>query len=111
MTKNSLLSIREALVAANFSDETAMAELEKEIHRGEAEKVAKAALYNTAKVVVLNTLRVANAPVTVAELYEECKDELPRDFKKAQVQYGLINYWKDEVECIPGKVNTYKVRA
>jgi len=111
MTKASLTAIYNALIAANFSDETAMAELEKEIHRGEAEKAAKVAMYDAAKTAVLNALAIANTPVTVAELYEECKDELPRGFTKAQVQYGLTHYWTAEVEKTEGKVNTYKVRA
>ena len=111
MTKNSLTAIYNALIAANFSDETVMTELEKELHRGEAERAAKVALYDAAKVVVLTALRVANAPVTAAELYEECKDELPRGFTKAQVQYGLTHYWTTEVEKTEGKVNTYKAKA
>ena len=89
----------------------AMQELEKELRRGEAEKAAKAALYDAAKVVVLNALRVANVPVTVAELFEECKGELPNGFTKAKVQYGLTHYWTEEVVKTEGKVNTYSLRA
>ena len=112
MTKTSLTAIYNALTAIDFEGkETAMQELEKELHRGEAEKAAKVALYDAAKVVVLEALRVANVPVTVAELYEECKDELPRGFTKSQVQYGITHYWTEEVVKTEGKVNTYSLRA
>ena len=110
MTKNSLTAIYNALIAANFSDKTAMTELEKELHRGEAERAAKAALYESAKNVVLEGLRIAKVKVSVAELYEEIKDELPRGFSKAQVQYGLSHYWTDEVVKTEGKVNTYQLK-
>ena len=112
MTKNTLTAIYNALTNVTFEGkETAMQELEKELHRGEAEKAAKVALYEAAKDVVLNALRVANTAVTVAELYEECKDELPRGFTKAQVQYGLTHYWTEEVTKTEGKVNSYSLRA
>ena len=112
MTKASLSAIFNALTNVDFEGkETAMQELEKELHRGEAEKAAKAALYDAAKVVVLNALRVANVPVTVAELFEECKGELPHGFTKAQVQYGIAHYWTKEVIKTEGKVNAYSLRA
>ena len=106
MTKNSLTAIFNALTAIDFEGkETAMAELEKEIHRGEAEKAAKVALYEAAKDVVLSVL---DKPMTIADAYEACKDELPRGFTKAQMQYGLTHYWADDVIKTTGKVNEYK---
>lgn len=106
MTKASLTAIYNALTAINFEGkETAMAELEKEINRGVAEKAAKVALYDAAKVVVLSVLK---NPMTVADAYEACKDELPRGFTKAQMQYGLTHYWAKDVVKTVGKVNEYK---
>ena len=98
MTKASLTAIFNALTNVDFEGkETAMAELEKEINRGVAEKAAK--------VVVLAVL---DKPMTVADAYEACKDELPRGFTKAQMQYGLTHYWAKDVVKTTGKVNEYK---
>ena len=106
MTKASLTAIFNALTNVDFEGkETAMVELEKEINSGVAEKAAKAALYDAAKVVVLAAL---DKPMTVADAYEVCKDELPHGFTKAQIQYGLTHYWTDDVVKTTGKVNEYK---
>ena len=106
MTKNSLTVIFNTLTAIDFEGkETVMAELGKEIHRGEAEKAAKIALYESAKDVVLSVL---DKPMTIADAYEACKDELPRGFTKAQMQYGLTHYWADDIIKTTGKVNEYQ---
>ena len=106
MTKASLTAIYNALTNVDFEGkETAMVELEKEINRGVAEKAAKIALYDAAKVVVLAVL---DKPMTIADAYEACKDELPHGFTKAQMQYGLTHYWAKDVVKTTGKVNEYK---
>lgn len=106
MTKSSLNTIFNALTSIDFEGkEAVMAELEKEIHRGDAERAAKNALYEAAKVVVMATL---SKPMTAADAYEVCKDELPHGFTKAQMQYGLTHYWANDVIKTSGKVNEYK---
>jgi len=108
MKKSTYEAIYAALSSVEFeSKETIMAEVYKEIHKGEEAKAAKAALYEMAKPIVLEGLRVAGAPVTVAELYDEVKGELPEGFTKAQVQYGITHYWTDEVVKHEGKTMSY----
>ena len=111
MTKNTLTVAYSVLSSVEFEGkETVLAEFEKELNRGKAEREAKDALYESAKVVVMEALRGLTVPVTVAELYEECKDELPRGFSKSQVNYGLTHQWADEVTKIEGKVNSYRIK-
>ena len=111
MKKSTYEAIYTALSSVEFeAKETVMAELYKEIHKGEEAKAAKVALYDMAKPIVLKGLRVAGVPVTIAELYEEVKGDLPEGFTKAQVQYGISHYWTEEIEKIEGKVNSYRLK-
>ena len=110
MKKSTYEAIYTALSSVEFeSKETVMAELYKEIHKGEEAKAAKVAQYEATKPVVLEGLRVAGAPVTVAELYEEVKDDLPEGFTKAQVQYGISHYWTAEIIKHEGKTMSYSL--
>ena len=108
MKKSTYEAIYAALSSVEFeSKETIMAEVYKEIHKGEEAKAAKIAQYDAAKPIVLEGLRVAGVPVTIAELYDEVKGELPEGFTKAQVQYGITHYWTDEVVKHEGKTMSY----
>ena len=110
MKKSTYEAIYTALSSVEFeSKEAVMAELYKEIHKGEEAKAIKVAQYERAKLIVLDGLRVAGAPVTIAELYEEIKDELPEGFTKAQVQYGISHYWTAEVTKHEGKTMSYSL--
>ena len=80
-------------------------EIVNELAKGEAKAQANRDLYAEAKSVVLGAL--SDTPVTIGELYEEVKDELPEGFSKGKVQYALTRLWADEVVKIEGKVNTY----
>ena len=112
MKKSTYEAIYTALSSVEFeSKEAVMAELYKEIHKGEEAKAAKVALYEMAKPIVLEGLRVAGAPVTIAELYEEIKGELPQGFSKSKVQYAVTRLWSDEIAKTEGKTNTYTVKA
>lgn len=111
MKKSTYETIYVALSSVEFeSKETVMAELYKEIHKGEEAKAAKAAQYEAVKSIVLGSLRIAGAPVTIAELYEEIKGELPEGFTKAQVQYGITHYWTDEITKHEGKTMSYSLK-
>ena len=80
-------------------------EIEAELNKG-AEKAAKnRAMYDAAKVVVVSGL--TDTPVTVAELFESIKDSLPEGFTRSKVQYGITNYWADEVVKHEGRPATY----
>ena len=110
MKKSTYEAIYTALSSVEFeSKEAIMAELYKEIHKGEEAKAAKVAQYEMAKSIVLEGLRVAGVPVTVAELYEEIKGELPEGFTKAQVQYGITHYWTAEIVKHEGKTMSYSL--
>ena len=107
MKKNSLVAIKTALTNFGFADEDIMAELTAEINKGEEQKAKNAAVYASFHDIVMKALAEATAPVTIAELYEEIKGELPEGFTKAKVQYALGHYWEAEVVKTEGKVNTY----
>lgn len=111
MTKNTLKALYAALTNVDFAEkETAMAELEKELNRGEAEKAAKVAEYEAAWPVIAESLRVIGKPVAVADIYNEAEKELPEGFSKNRVSYGLTHQWADRVVKSEGKVNLYSLK-
>ena len=81
------------------------AEIEAELSRGEAKAQANRDAYAQAKDVILNAL--SNTPVTISEVYEEVKNDLPEGFTKSKVQYAITRLFADEVVKHEGKVNTY----
>lgn len=97
MTLSTLNALR-----ALTTDPAMLAELDAEIarvtkaaDRKAVQAQAKATAYDAAKVVVLDALRDAGAPVTAAELYEEVADALPEGFTKGQLVYGLTRLWAE----------------
>lgn len=107
-TLNTLLSLT--------TDETIVAELTAELEKAKkaaAKKAevtaAKEAEYAAAHDVVMGVLADAVAPITLAELYEACGEELT--ISKSKLAYALRVYWADEVEKAEGKVNTYARKA
>ena len=105
MKKATLSIIYDALKSITDFDPEVIAEVEKELNRGEAEKVKNAELYEIAKPVILGAL--SDTPVTISEIYDEIASELPEGFSKGKVQYALTRLWKDEVTKTEGKVNAY----
>lgn len=98
------------------TDETIVAELTAELEKAKkaaakkAEEVAtKAAVYAEAREVVMGVLADATAPMTLADLYAACGEEL--SISKSQLAYALRVYWADEVEKTEGKVNAYAIKA
>jgi len=107
-TLNTLLSLT--------TDETIVAELTAELEKAKkaADKkaevaAAKEAEYAAAHDVVMGVLAEAVAPVTLAELYEACGEELT--ISKSKLAYALRVYWANEVEKTEGKVNLYSLKA
>ena len=86
-------------------------EIQAELNRNAEKAAANRELYEAAKSVVFEGFRVAGTPVTIAELYEEIKDELPSGFSKSKVQYAVTRLWSDEIVKTEGKTNTYTVKA
>ena len=110
MKKSSYEAIYTTLTAINYDNAEVMEALRKELNRGAEIKAKKASEYEQAKEVVLATIRIANAPVTVAEIFNSCENDLPEGFTKNKVNYGLTHYWTDAVEKIEGKVNSYRIK-
>ena len=108
MKKATLSTIYDALKSINFDPEV-LAEVEKELNRGEAEKAKNAELYAQAKAIVLGAL--SDTPVTLSEIYDEVANDLPTGFTKGKVQYAITRLWADEVTKVEGKVNTYARKA
>jgi len=80
-----------------------------ELARGEAKAQANRDMYASAKDVILDAL--SDTPVTIGELFDEIKGDLPEGFTKSKVQYAVTRLFKDEVVKIEGKVNTYTRKA
>ena len=95
------------LNAIDFENKDAiMVELNAEVNRGAEAKAQKWAEYDAVKPVVLDAL--SDTPVTIAELYDTVRDELPDGFTRGKLQYAVTKLWVDEIVKIDGKPNTYK---
>lgn len=82
------------------------AELEAELAADNEKKLAKNAEYDAIYEVIMTVL--SDTPMTVAQIYDACNGALPKGTTKNKIQYGLLNYWKDEVVKIEGKPNQYR---
>ena len=108
MKKVSLSTILSLIATIDTPEaEQIRAEITAELNKGAEKANANRTLYDQAKEIVLNGLTMCDKPVTIAELYEEVKGDLPKDFTKAKVQYALSHYWGDEVVKTEGNPNTY----
>lgn len=108
MKKATLSTIYDALKSIDFDPEV-LAEVEKELNRGEAEKAKNTELYEQAKAIVLGAL--SDKPATISEIYDEIASELPDGFSKGKVQYAITRLWADEIVKTEGKVNSYSRKA
>ena len=107
MKKSTMNAIAAVLASVDFENKSAILdELNAELNKGAEKRAAKAAEYDAVRETILGGL--SDTPVTIAELYEGIKDELPEGFSRNKVQYAIVNLYKDEVEKISGSPNTYK---
>ena len=107
MKKNTMIAIAATLSNIDFENKDAiLAELNADINRGAEQKAAKDAEYAAVHDIIIGAL--SDTPVTIAELYDAVKDELPDGFGRGRVQYGVTKLWAPEVVKIEGKPNTYK---
>jgi len=83
----------------------AKAELEAEFAKDEKRKAATADKYASFHDLVIDNL--TDTPVTLAELFDDIKGDLPEGIEKPNVQYALTRLWKSEVKVIEGKPNQY----
>ena len=81
-----------------------------EYEKSAAKTTAKMDAYEQAKPVVFSA--IANAPLTVKDIFAVCENELPDGFTANKIQYGLLHYWTNEVVKIDnGKAPfTYQVK-
>lgn len=108
MKKATLSAIYTALQTIDFDAEM-LAEVEKELHKGETEKAKSAEMYEVAKPIVFGAL--SETPVTLSEIYDEIADALPEGFTKGKVQYAITRLWADEIVKVDGKVKGYAIKA
>ena len=73
----------------------ALQALEEELEKDKKAKSAKAQGYSELWDIIYR--HMDEAPKTVNDIYESCKDELPEGITKNKIQYGLNNYWTDVV--------------
>ena len=106
MKKLSLVAIKNALVGFGFEDVDILAELDKEITKGDAQKAKNAEAYESIHDLVIGTL--TSAPATVSEIWEAIEDEVPEGITKGKVQYALTHLWQDEIVKVEGKPNGYR---
>lgn len=106
MTKNEMRSLLNYLNGEDVDVTEIKAKLEAELAKDADAKAAKAAEYDAIREVVFSKL--GSSPMTVADLFAACADELPEGTTKNKVQYGLLNYWADEIVKIEGKPNQYR---
>lgn len=110
MTKNTMNAIFAALTNVDFENKTEiMAEIEKELNRGAAEKAAKTAEYEKAWPIVEEAMRMIGNAATVADIFAEAENRL-EGFSKNRISYGMTHYWGDRVVKTEGKVNLYSLK-
>ena len=109
MKNSTIKTIYAILTGANTDEAEKLAvirELEDDFAKQAEKASAKLDTYETIHDVVMAHL--GDKPMTVAEIFTACESELPDGTTKNKVQYGLLNYWKDEVVKIEGKPNQYR---
>ena len=84
-------------------------ELVAELNKGAEKAAANREMYAAAREVVMNA--IGDKPMTIAEIWEATKDEMPAGMTKSKVQYAMREYWADDVVKIEGKVNEYRRKA
>lgn len=109
MTKATLSALVSIVVDSDVEDKDAiLAELNKELTRGDAVKAEKAQAYDKAWPIVRETLAMCENGATVAEIAESIDDGV---LTKGQLTYAFGHQWADRVVKTAGKVNTYALKA
>jgi len=65
--------------------------------------------YDAAKEVILPLIH--DTPMTAKDIFAACADSLPEGFTAHKVQYGLRNYWADEVNKIENGKKAFLYQA
>lgn len=81
-------------------------EITTELNRGKEKAAANRKTYEDTHDAIVGAL--GSTPVSVQELYDEIKEDLPTGFSRSKVQYALNHFWEDEVGIDrSGKSNLY----
>ena len=108
MKISTLTAISAVLSSIDFANKDAiMSELSTELHRNDAVKEAKAALYEAAKPIVMEVFEQTDAPLSVAEIWEAIEGNVPDGFTKSKLSYALSRLWGDSVKAEKGRVMGY----
>ena len=110
MKKISLEAIRDYLTEQGALTEI-RDEIVAELAKGAEKAEANRALYAEAHDVIVGVMANLTAPATIADIYEEAKNDLPEGMSKGKVQYAITRLWADEMVKTEGKVNTYALKA
>ena len=89
---------------------TAIEDIRAEYEKSAAKATAKMDAYEQAKPFIFAA--IADAPLTVKDIFAACEDNLPDGFTANKIQYGLLHYWNDEVVKIDNGKSpfTYQVK-
>ena len=106
INKNEMRNLLNYLNGEDVDMTEIKAKLEAELAKDAEAKAAKATEYDAIREVVFSKL--GSAPMTMADLFKACEAELPEGTTRGKVQYGILNYWADEIVKIEGKPNQYR---
>ena len=106
MKKSTLETIRIFLADCDYDNHEVLAELDKELNKGEEVKARTAATYDAIHDLIVGSL--SDTPVTCSELFDAIESELPEGVTKGKVQYALTHLWQDEIVKVEGKPNGYR---
>ena len=111
MKNTTIRTIYDILTGANTNETDKMAcirEIE-DMFTKNAEKVTKKMdFYDELWECVAQVL--SDKPMTVAEIWEEIKDNAPEEATRNKVSYALTHYWTEKVVKIEGKPNQYRIK-
>lgn len=107
MKKSSLQSLVAFLNGETVTNiDEIKAELETELNKNAEKAAANRELYAATREIVLGA--IADKPMTIAEIWEAVKDEVPEGMTKSKIQYAMREYWAGDVVKTVGKVMEYK---
>lgn len=107
MKKNTLVALVAYLNGETVTNlDEIKSELEAELNKNAEKAAANKALYEQTREIVLGA--IAEKPMTIAEIWDAVKNEVPEGMTKSKVQYALREYWANDVEKTVGKVMEYK---
>lgn len=112
MTKGTLSALISLVADSNVKHkDVILAELNKELTRGDAVKAARAKIYADNWDAVRGVLETATKGATVSEIFKSLEGKVSLEFTKGKLAYALCNQWADRVVKTEGKVNTYALKA